>query len=75
MIASLLQLVSGHISAQGVAKNQPAKLAAFEGLYETSSNAPLTLVGCVDEKNEKVVGLQLPGMLSFLAFNMHRMRP
>jgi cytochrome d ubiquinol oxidase subunit I len=25
-----------------VAKNQPAKLAAFEGLYNTTSNAPLT---------------------------------
>ena len=34
LIASLLQLVSGHISAQGVAKNQPVKLAAFEGLYD-----------------------------------------
>ena len=43
LAASLLQLVSGHISAQGVAKNQPDKLAAFEGLYQTTSNAPLTL--------------------------------
>jgi cytochrome d ubiquinol oxidase subunit I len=72
LIASLLQLVSGHISAQGVAKNQPEKLAAFEGLYITSSNAPLTLAGWVDENNEKVVGIQMPGMLSFLAHNnMH----
>src|SRR3974390_681575 len=35
LAASLLQLVSGHSSARGVAKNQPVKLAAFEGLYET----------------------------------------
>ena len=69
LAASLLQLVSGHLSAQGVAKNQPEKLAAFEGLYLTTSNAPLTLVGWVDERNEKVNGLQAPGMLSFLAFN------
>jgi cytochrome d ubiquinol oxidase subunit I len=69
LAASLLQLVSGHSSAQGVAKNQPEKLAAFEGLYNTTSNAPLTLVGWVDEKNEKVVGIQMPGMLSFLAHN------
>jgi len=69
LVASLLQLVSGHTSAQGVGKNQPAKLAAFEGLYDTSSNAPLTVLGYVDEKNEKVVGLQLPWMLSFLAHN------
>jgi cytochrome d ubiquinol oxidase subunit I len=69
LAASLLQAVSGHISAQGVAKNQPAKLAAFEGLYLTTSNAPLTLIGWVDEKNEKVVGLQAPKLLSFLAHN------
>jgi cytochrome d ubiquinol oxidase subunit I len=69
LVASLLQAVSGHVSAQGVAKNQPAKLAAFEGLYQTTSNAPLTLVGWVDTKNEKVVGLQAPGLLSFLAHN------
>jgi cytochrome d ubiquinol oxidase subunit I len=69
LIASLLQAVTGHASAQGVAKNQPAKLAAFEGLYQTTSNAPLLLVGYVDEKNEKVVGIEAPGMLSFLAFN------
>ncbi len=67
LVASLLQAVTGHISAQGVARNQPAKLAAFEGLYNTTSNAPLTIIGMVDEKNERVVGLEVPGLLSFLA--------
>ena len=67
--ASLLQAVTGHKSAQGVGKNQPAKLAAFEGLYQTTSNAPLVLAGWVDEKNEKVVGIAAPGMLSFLTHN------
>jgi len=64
--ASMLQGLTGHISAQGVAKNQPAKLAAFEGLYDTTTNAPLVLVGYVDEKNEKTIGLEWPGMLSWL---------
>jgi len=68
LAASLLQLVSGHISAQGVAKNQPVKLAAFEGLYATSSNTPLTLFGWVDEKNEKTFGPKIPSLLSFLAW-------
>jgi len=72
LTASLLQLVTGHTSAQGVAKNQPVKLAAFEGLYRTTPNAPLTLFGWVDEKNEKVIGPQIPGMLSFLAHNSAR---
>jgi cytochrome d ubiquinol oxidase subunit I len=67
--ASLLQLVSGHTSAQGVARNQPVKLAAFEGLYQTRSNAPLSLFGWVDEKNETVIGPKIPGMLSFLVHN------
>jgi len=66
LMASLLQLVSGDSSARSVAKNQPEKLAAFEGLFNTESNAPLTLVGLVDEQNQKVTGLQAPGLLSFL---------
>jgi len=69
LVASLLQAVTGHSSARGVAKNQPVKLAAFEGLYETTSNAPLTAIGWVDEQDQKVVGLQIPDLLSFLAFN------
>jgi len=69
LVASLLQGVTGHKSAQGLEKNQPAKLAAFEGLYETTSNAPLVLMGWPDEKNEKVIGITAPGMLSFLTHN------
>ncbi|HTR41560.1 MAG TPA: cytochrome ubiquinol oxidase subunit I [Pseudomonadales bacterium] len=72
LVASLLQIISGDSSARGVAINQPAKLAAFEGLVETTSNAPLTLVGYVDNSNPlqpKVVGLQIPGLLSFLAYH------
>ena len=69
LAASLLQIISGHKSAVGVALYQPAKLAAFEGLYDTTAHAPLTLVGWVDEKAERVYGLAMPGLLSFLAHN------
>lgn len=65
--ASLLQLVTGHSSAVGVSKNQPTKLAAMEGLYETRTNAPLNLFGWVDEKEEKVkFNIAIPGLLSWL---------
>jgi cytochrome d ubiquinol oxidase subunit I len=68
LVAALLQLVSGHTSAQGVAKNQPAKLAAFEGRYDTRTHAPLALAGWVDEKNERFAfNIEVPGMLSWLA--------
>lgn len=66
LVAAVLSLVSGHESAQGVARNQPAKLAAFEGLYETTPRAPLVLFGWVDEKNERVIGPAIPGLLSYL---------
>jgi len=68
LAAALLQVISGDSSARGVAKNQPEKLAAFEGLYNTTSNAPLTLMGWVDEQNQKVVGLQAPGLLSWMVY-------
>jgi cytochrome d ubiquinol oxidase subunit I len=67
LVASLLQLLSGHDSAVGVARNQPAKLAAFEGLYETTNSAPLFLLGWVDEQAEQVrAGLAIPGLLGWL---------
>ncbi len=68
LAASALQVVTGHSSAVGVAKHQPAKLAAFEGHYETSADAPIYLFGWVDEEGERVVaGPRVPGALSWLA--------
>jgi len=67
LTTSLLQLVSGDISAIGVARNQPAKLAAYEGLYEKSSVAPLYLFGWVDDRHQTVrFGVAIPKLLSFL---------
>ncbi|MFY7839332.1 MAG: cytochrome ubiquinol oxidase subunit I [Lacibacter sp.] len=63
---SLLQLVAGHRSADGVAKNQPAKLAAIEGHYDTSARADMFLLGYVNNKTQEVSGLKIPGGLSFL---------
>ncbi|SFV34444.1 cytochrome ubiquinol oxidase subunit I [Thermoflavifilum thermophilum] len=44
-IAALLQPFSGDFAARSVAKLQPAKLAAMEGLYHTQSHAPLSVGG------------------------------
>ena len=65
-LVSLTQLLSGHRSAEGVAENQPAKLAAMEGHYEKSAPADLYLFGWVDNENQEVTGIGLPGGLSFL---------
>lgn len=63
---SLLQLFVGHRSADGVAKNQPAKLAAIEGHYDTLAKADMFLLGYVNNKTQEVSGLKIPGGLSFL---------
>jgi cytochrome d ubiquinol oxidase subunit I len=65
-IVSFTQLISGHSSADGVAVNQPAKLAAMEGHYDISAPADLYLFGWVDNEKQEVTGLGLPGGLSFL---------
>lgn len=67
-IAVLLQLASGDSSAKGVAKYQPAKLAAFEGVYKTSKEVPIYVLGIPDDKTEKVQGIALPKMLSYLTW-------
>jgi len=67
-IAAILQPLSGDYAAKDVAERQPAKLAAMEGLFETSQPAPLVLGGIPDEENQRVnYAIEIPGMLSFLA--------
>lgn len=67
----VLQLYSADVTARGVAKHQPAKLAAMEGVFKTNpegEGTALTAIGYVDTKAEKVVGWKLPGLLSMLIY-------
>jgi len=66
LLASLFQLFTGHFSADGVAENQPAKLAAMEGHFDSAKPGTLYIMGWVDEKNEKTYGIGIPGFLSLL---------
>jgi cytochrome d ubiquinol oxidase subunit I len=66
LCASLWQLGTGHLSAQGVARTQPAKLAAFEGHFPSSAPAPLFLGGWVDEAAGTTRGPAIPGGLSLM---------
>ncbi|MBX2813188.1 MAG: cytochrome ubiquinol oxidase subunit I [Myxococcales bacterium] len=69
-ISSWALLVSGHSQAQMVAEHQPAKLAAFEGLYQTSSGGTgLYLLGWPDEEKRMVrAGVKVPNLLSLLVY-------
>ncbi|MBU9712292.1 cytochrome ubiquinol oxidase subunit I [Evansella tamaricis] len=59
---------TGHKAAVGLHHYVPVKLAAAEGLFETQSHAPLAIMGTPDpEANRVVGGIEIPGMLSWLA--------
>ncbi|TQD39681.1 cytochrome ubiquinol oxidase subunit I [Haloflavibacter putidus] len=65
-VCSLAQLATGHSSAEGVSVNQPAKLATMEGHFDVKAPADLYLLGWVDQENQEVTGLKVPGGLSFI---------
>lgn len=68
--AALVQPLSGDISARYVAQQQPVKLAAMEGDFETMRGAPLHVGGIpsVSERRTKYA-IEIPHGLSLLAFH------
>jgi cytochrome d ubiquinol oxidase subunit I len=67
-VFSVGQLFLGHTSAEGVAENQPAKLAAFEGHFDSSAVGDMYIMGWVDKEQQTVRGIGIPGGLSFLMY-------
>jgi cytochrome d ubiquinol oxidase subunit I len=67
-ITLVLQLISADDTAKGVAKNQPIKLAAMEGVYKTQEYTPITLIGYTDSEAKETKGISIPGVLSFLTY-------
>jgi cytochrome d ubiquinol oxidase subunit I len=68
LIASVFIVVQGDLHARHVTETQPAKLAAMESLWETTTKAPIYLIALPDEKDEKnaiQIG-SIPGLLSFM---------
>ncbi len=65
---SVLAAFSGDGSGKFIATYQPEKLAAGEGLFKSQMYAPFVYGGWPSGIQEKIVGgLQVPGLLSFLA--------
>jgi len=65
-VSALGQLVIGHRSADGVSHNQPAKLAAFEGHFDSTAVADLYILGWVNKKEQTTTGIKIPGGLTYL---------
>jgi cytochrome bd ubiquinol oxidase subunit I len=70
LVASVLEVIPfGHEHARQVARTQPEKFAAIEGLYTTQTGAPLAVFGYpVDKPPTLKAPIEIPGLLSWLAF-------
>lgn len=66
-IFATINLLAGDTSAKFLAEHQPEKLAAAEWHFETEKGADLILFGWLNENNEPVGEIRIPGALSFLA--------
>jgi cytochrome bd ubiquinol oxidase subunit I len=68
MLSFLVIAVTGDYTARIMTEQQPMKMAAAEALYETTSNAPLSLltIGTLDG-SRPVFQMDIPSVLSFMA--------
>jgi len=71
LVFSIVVAVEGDMHAVHVSEVQPAKLAAMEAHWETTSRAPLTLFAIPSQEKEKniVEFGSIPGILSFLGYH------
>jgi cytochrome d ubiquinol oxidase subunit I len=70
LVVSCLEVMPfGHLHAQQVARTQPEKFAAIEGLYTSQTGAPLVMFGVpFGPPPEVKAKIEIPGLLSWLAF-------
>lgn len=62
-----LQVFVGDLHGLNTVKHQPAKIAAMEGIWETTSGAPFILFGIPDSKNKKIhYALEIPNAASLI---------
>ena len=71
LVSSLFVAIIGDTHGVHVSEVQPAKLAAMESHWETTTRAPIHLFAIPDEENERnliEIG-SIPGLLSLLGFH------
>ena len=68
VLAVLQVVLFGANQAIEVTNQQPEKLAAMEGLYKSTTCAPMYIVGWTDPDNETTTGISIPCLLSFLSY-------
>ena len=68
VVSTAVVSVSGDMHGVNVTENQPAKLAAMESHWETTTRAPSFILAIPDQKNERnlIEFGRIPGLLSLL---------
>ncbi|MDR1372278.1 MAG: cytochrome ubiquinol oxidase subunit I [Dysgonamonadaceae bacterium] len=74
IVGIVISIITGDITGNQIARTQPMKLAAMEGLYDGGNGVGLIGVGVLapdkkfdDGKNPYLFNISVPNMLSFLA--------
>ncbi|MGD0861692.1 MAG: cytochrome ubiquinol oxidase subunit I [Candidatus Limnocylindrales bacterium] len=67
LVAGLVVVISGDQLGKSIAVDQPMKLAAAEGLYQTEQPASFSVFTLWDLNGNEIVSLKIPNLLSFLA--------
>ena len=73
-IFSLITLFpTGSFHGENVARFQPAKMAAMEGLFETQAGAGIAIIGMPDTERKVLMDpIVVPGILSYLVYGDFR---
>jgi cytochrome bd ubiquinol oxidase subunit I len=68
LVAAVVVSVTGDLDSKIMVEQQPMKMAAAEGLYETTTNAPFSILTIGDIAGDTATPIiEVPGLLSFLA--------
>jgi cytochrome d ubiquinol oxidase subunit I len=73
IFAVLVVFPTGDKNGDEVTKYQPIKLAAMEGLFNSTKDAPLAIIGMPDTHTDDLIDpIYVPDLLSFLAYGNFR---
>jgi cytochrome d ubiquinol oxidase subunit I len=66
---------TGSFHGENIARYQPAKMAAMEGLFESQERAGMAIIGMPDtERKQLIDAIVVPGILSYLIYGDFRAR-
>jgi cytochrome d ubiquinol oxidase subunit I len=76
LVFSLITLFpTGSFHGENIARFQPAKMAAMEGLFESQEGAGMAIIGMPDTVQKKLIDpIVVPGVLSYLIYGDFRAR-